>query len=306
MQRAFITGASGQVGRALVEACRARGIEALGMDRSNLDVTDADAVRRAIEAARPDCVFHCAAATKVDRCETEVAWAEALNAEAPRYVAQAAASVSALLLHYSTDFVFDGRLGRAYVETDQVQPLSVYGATKLRGEHAVEAAGLDAWLVVRTQWVYGPAGRCFPAAILERARSGQPLRVVDDQRGAPTTSLDLADASLDLALAVSSGKAPNGYYHAAARGEATWYDFARAVLDATGLQETGIARTSSEELGLPAARPAHSTLDCRKLETVLGRAMPTWQEGLERWLRAEQLAADQVAAGAQRRNGQLG
>ncbi|MCB9890283.1 MAG: dTDP-4-dehydrorhamnose reductase [Planctomycetes bacterium] len=293
--RVFVTGAGGQVGRALLDACAVRGFEAVGKGRSALDVTDANAVRSAIEQVRPDWVFHCAAATKVDRCESETAWARALNADAPGFVAEACASVGAGLVHYSTDFVFDGMKGQPYVETDAVAPLSVYGQTKLEGERVVERHGLDRWFVLRTQWVYGPQGRCFPAAILAKARAGEPLRVVDDQTGAPTTSLDLADASLDLVDACARGRAVSGCYHAAATGETTWYEFAREVLDRAGFEATEIAPISSAELALPARRPAHSTLDCGKLATVLGRSMPTWQVGLERWFRAEEHVRDEAA-----------
>lgn len=290
--RFFVTGSLGQVGRALIELARARGHDASGLDVDGLDVTDRDAVFAKLEEFRPDWVLHCAAATKVDSCESQQAFAEALNADAPRHVAEACKSIGAGMLHYSTDFIFDGLKGSPYVEDDPPAPVSVYGATKERGERAVVERGLERWLVVRTQWVYGPQGRCFPAAILARAHAGEPLRVVDDQTGSPTSSLDLAAASLDLIAAVESGVAASGVYHASASGETTWYDFARAVLDRAGFEDLEIERTTSASLALPANRPTYSTLDCAKLESAIGRQMPSWQSGLDGWFEAERVAAN--------------
>lgn len=293
--RFYVTGAAGQVGRALLDLARARGHEAIGHDYDVLDVTKRDDVFAMLTEQRPDWVLHCAAATKVDSCESETEWAEALNADAAAYVAEACASIGASLLHYSTDFIFDGSKGSPYVEDDVPAPVSVYGATKARGEAAVRDA-LDAHLILRTQWVYAPGGRCFPAAILARARSGEPLKVVEDQTGSPTLSFDLAEASLDLIDRVVAGAAAPGTYHASCAGETTWYDFARAILDRAGMRELEVARIKSAELALPAARPEYSTLDCSKLEAAIGRSMPTWQTGLERWFAAEE--ADAAAATA--------
>ena len=288
--RLLVTGAGGQVGRALVEFATARGDELRGLDRAALDVCDAAAIGAALEDFRPDWVLHCAAATKVDLCESEIDWAEGLNARAPAALAAACKALEIGFLQYSTDFVFDGLKGRPYVEDDACRPLSVYGASKLRGEQVVRAAGLARWLIVRTQWVYGPQGRCFPAAILDRARSGQALRVVDDQIGSPTLSLDLAEASLDLLAAFEAGRAESGIYHASASGELSWWSFAREILDAAGFEELEIERCKGASLALPAKRPGYSTLDCAKLEAVIGRKMPSYAQGLERWLEAEGLS----------------
>ncbi len=282
----LITGAAGQLGRALAAQATLRGCEVIACDRAALDIGDKDAILRVLARHRPDWVLHCAAATKVDRCESEVEAAERINGEAPGWVALACAELGAGLVHYSTDFVFDGRKTTPYVETDPIHPLSVYGRTKAAGEAAVASVGHKRALVLRTQWVYGPGGRCFPAAILERARSGQPLSVVDDQVGSPTMTLDLAAMSLDLCARHDAGEAAAGIYHAANDGIMTWYDFARTVLDRTGFEHVKIRRIDSLSLGLPAERPAYSALDTSKLSKALQRALPTVQDGLVRYLRA--------------------
>ena len=285
--RLLVTGGRGQLARALAERGVARGLTVRALGSAELDIRDRAAIEAAMLAIRPDWVLHCAAATKVDRCESEVEWAHAVNEQGAANVAAACRQHGARLLHYSTDFVFDGAKSSPYVESDATAPLSVYGRSKLAGEERVLAVeGLDA-VVVRTQWVYGPGGRCFPAAILERAKTGQSLRVVDDQTGCPTMTLDLAEASLDLVDAVTRARAEPGVYHASNRGPQTWWDFATAVLAASGFGEVDVARISSDELDLPAARPPYSVLDCAKIEAAIGRSMPSVESGLETWLERE-------------------
>ena len=279
----FITGSLGQVGRALLEDGAQRGHDCVGFDLPELDVTDASAMAEAIAREKPDWVFHCAAATKVDTCETEQDWARILNGEAPGYVAAACKAVGAGLVHFSTDFIFDGSKGAHYVEDDEPAPLSVYGSTKLLGEERVASAGLERWHVLRTQWVYGPIGRNFPAAILARAESGQPLKVVDDQVGQPTYAPHLAAMGLDLI----EKSAPAGVYHSANVGEMSWHDFACEVLKSSGHGELEVARCSSEELAQPATRPKYSVLDTSKLRAALGRELPTVQDGLRAYFAAK-------------------
>ncbi len=289
----LITGGLGQVGRALLELCQGRGIEAEGFDLPELDVTDEAAMTALLLEKRPSWVFHCAAATKVDTCETEHAWADRVNGEAPGIVARACKKVGAGLVHYSTDFVFDGKKGSPYVEADPVHPLSVYGSSKRLGEERVFEAGLESWFILRTQWVYGPLGRNFPAAILARAEKGEPLRVVDDQVGAPTYSYDLAEASLDLVERheeegdATASVAASGLYHAANGGHMSWYDFAGLILAKAGHSEIEIERISSGELDLPAERPAYSVLDTSKLRTAIGRDLPGIDAGLDRYFAAQ-------------------
>ena len=283
-----MTGAGGQLGRCLVERLRdhPRFALAAACDRSALDITDEKAVRRSIEDAAggpPDVVANAAAMTQVDRCETEPEAAERANALAPGWLAASARAVGARLVHLSTDYVFDGCGTRPYREDDATGPRSVYGRSKLEGERRVRAACPDA-LVVRTAWVFGP-GRNFVRAILAAAararRGGPPLRVVDDQRGSPTYAGHLADAL----LALVEGEA-RGLYHVANSGVASWWELARAAVDASGHPELPIEKVTTDQFPRPAPRPAWSVLDLGKAERA-GIRMPDWREGLRAYLESD-------------------
>jgi dTDP-4-dehydrorhamnose reductase len=281
-----VTGAGGQLGRCLVERLRAhpRHVLAAAPDRGALDVTDREAVRRAVlEAAGgpPSVVVNAAAMTHVDRCEADPEAAQRANALAPGWLAEASLEVGAAFVQVSTDYVFDGRGQRPYREDDPTGPRSVYGRTKLEGEQRARAAH-PGTLVVRTAWVFGP-GRNFVRTILEaagRARRGEgpPLRVVDDQRGSPTWAGHLADALLALVEADAGG-----IYHVANSGSATWWDLARAAVDAWGHPELPIEKVTTAEFPRPAPRPAWSVLDLGKAERA-GVRMPSWPEGLHAYL----------------------
>lgn len=282
----LITGAGGQLGRCLVERLRARRMLAGAPDRAELDVTDRDAVRRAILAAPggpPAVVVNTAAMTHVDRCEAEPEAAQLANALAPGWLAEASCEAGAAFVTLSTDYVFDGTAQRPYREDDPTGPRSVYGRTKLEGEERARAAHPEA-LVVRTAWVFGP-GRNFVRTILEAAAraqrgEGPPLRVVDDQRGSPTWAGHLADALLAL---VERGA--TGIYHVANSGSATWWELARAAVDAWGHPELPIEKVTTAEFPRPAPRPAWSVLDLGKAERA-GLRMPGWPEGLRAYLAA--------------------
>lgn len=288
VRRWLVTGAGGQVGRCLVARLRARPgaqlVAALG--RAELDVTDPEAVRRALAEAPggpPDVVANAAAMTHVDRCESEPDAAWRANAEAPGHLAAACRALGARLVHLSTDYVFDGRASRPYREDDPTGPRSVYGRSKLEGEARVLATCSDA-LVVRTAWVFGP-GRNFVATILGAAAQalagGPALRVVDDQRGSPTWAGHLADGILALVEADA-----RGVYHLANSGSATWWELARAAVDAWGHPELPIAKTTTDAFPRPAPRPAWSVLDLARAE-ALGVHMPPWREGLRAYLESE-------------------
>jgi dTDP-4-dehydrorhamnose reductase len=283
-RRWLVTGAGGQLGRCLVERLRAQDALVAAPDRHALDVTDREAVRRAVLGAPggpPSVVVNAAAMTQVDRCESEPEAAQRANALAPGWLAEATREAGAAFVHVSTDYVFDGTARRPYREDDPTGPRSVYGRTKLEGEERVRAGHPDA-LVVRTAWVFGP-GRNFVRTILdaaERARRGEgpPLRVVDDQRGSPTWAGHLADALLALVE-----RDARGTYHAANSGSATWWELARAAVDAWGHPELPIEKVTSAEFPRPAPRPAWSVLDLGKAERA-GVRTPDWREGLRAYL----------------------
>ncbi len=279
----LVTGAGGQLGRALL-ALAGDGAALVGASHTELPVEDRQAIDACLDRHRPRFVLHCGAWTDVDGCEADPARAERVNAEGTANLASACAARGIGLVYVSTDFVFDGRATTPYPEDAPTAPLSAYGRSKLHGEQAVLSHGRDDFYVVRTSWVFGPGGKNFPKAILARARSGQPLAVVTDQRGRPTYAPDLAQALLDLC---ASG-APGGVYHAANTGDCTWHEFAVAILAAAGLGHVPVDMMIAATLARPAARPAYSVLGTDKLDRVRGCAMPDYHSAIERYLQAEQ------------------
>ena len=278
----LVTGAEGQLGRVTVEDIESRGIEVLSTDIPELPVEDMDLVQAFFREHQPTHVLHCGAMTDVDGCELDPDLANTINGVGTGNVAAAAEQVGAVLLYVSTDFVFDGRSQRPYRHDDPPAPVSAYGASKLAGEQAVLSAQAPGCYVARTSWAFGPGGRNFPAAILERARSGQPLRVVSDQVGCPSMTRDLAVAMVDLVL---SGATP-GIYHMANEGSCSWHQFACEILEAAGIQAE-VGTMTSSELNRPARRPAYSVLDCSRLAEVRGRTLPSYKDALLRYLEEE-------------------
>jgi dTDP-4-dehydrorhamnose reductase len=239
-------------------------------------------------------IVNAAAYTAVDRAESEPGLAQAVNAVAPGILAAEAKALDALLIHFSTDYVFDGTKRTPYVEDDATAPLGVYGRTKLEGERAVAQSGC-AHLTLRTAWVYGPAGKNFMLTMLRVAEKGTPLRVVGDQRGAPTTSLQIARAVRALleggsgtidSRSVSRLKDSSGLYHATAGGETTWHGFATAIFEERARHSNGaftapsVAAITTAEYPTPAKRPAYSVLSNAKLERTFGVHLGDWREGL--------------------------
>jgi dTDP-4-dehydrorhamnose reductase len=210
----------------------------------------------------------------VDKAESERDLAFAINATAPRVLAEEAKRIGALLVHYSTDYVFDGEKASPYVEDDPTHPLSVYGASKLAGEQAIARSGCR-HLTLRTSWVYGPRGRNFYLTMLRLAKERPELKVVDDQVGAPTSSLEIARATAALLA-----KGAQGLYHMAAAGETSWCGFARAILKRAGLA-TPVAAIRTEDYPTPAKRPRNSRLDCSKLRRETGVALSGWEAALD-------------------------
>jgi dTDP-4-dehydrorhamnose reductase len=274
--RAIVLGAAGQLGRELV-ALLGDGVAWAG-DRAEIDVTDGAATAALVSRVRPEVVFNCAAWNRVDAAEAEPAAAIAVNAVAPGLLARACREVGALLVHYSTDYVFDGAASRPYGEEDTPGPLSVYGASKLAGEHLVAAAGGE-HLVVRTSGVLGRGGSAqkggsFVERIVARARAGEALRVVCDQVFAPTCAPELARASLALV-----GAGARRLFHVTNAGSCSWHDLACAALALAGL-DVPVERITSAELALPARRPACSVLSCRKYLELGLPPLRHWRDAL--------------------------
>jgi dTDP-4-dehydrorhamnose reductase len=271
--------------------------EVVAPTREQLDLGDADSIRRVMREVRPRWVVNPAAYTAVDKAESEPELAFAINAAAPQILAEEALRIGAAVIHYSTDYVFDGTKATAYVETDAVAPVNVYGASKLAGEQALAASGVP-YLVFRTSWVYGATGKNFVRSMLRFAREREHLKIVADQHGGPTWSFELARMTahvigqLEAAAAKSGGSIVepvvpvSGIYHATGSGETTWCGFAaQAIAELQKLEPEAKLATveaiTTAEYPTPAKRPLNSRLDCGKLERVFGWRMPEWQASLE-------------------------
>ena len=287
----LVTGVSGQVGHDLVRTLSPLG-EVIGLDRAGLDLTSPSEITRVVREIAPNLIFNPAAYTAVDRAESEPDLAMQVNGVAPGVLGTEAARLGAWLVHYSTDYVFDGSLPRPYREDDPTAPVSVYGRSKLAGEQAVAASGCQ-HLILRTSWVYSLRGRNFLTTMLRLAREREELRVVDDQVGAPTTSAALADAGADIARMLARGTSPTqGVYHATCGGSVSWCGFARALMTrlpqiAHALGEPAPASVprvvpiTTADYPTPAARPANSRLDGSRLAHELGIRLPDWEAALD-------------------------
>jgi dTDP-4-dehydrorhamnose reductase len=278
----LLTGRNGQVGWELERTLPALG-EVVATDRSTLDLALPDSIRHAVREAKPDLIVNAAAYTAVDKAESEPELAMRINGEAPGVLAEEAKRLGALLVHYSTDYVFDGEKASPYVETDPLNPLSAYGRSKQAGEQAVRAAGGD-HLTLRTSWVYAGRGRNFLLTMLRLAREGKPLRVVADQHGAPTSSRMLAAATTQAIPKLLADRSLGGLYHMTAAGSTTWHGFAVAAFRQAGLSANPAA-IRTDEYPTPARRPRNSLLDNSKLAARLGLRLPDWEQGLREVLR---------------------
>jgi len=274
--RILLTGSKGQVGSALAAALAPLG-ELSAFDRQGLDLQDLNSIGPRIKKINPDIIVNAAAYTAVDRAEQEKDLAFAVNSHAVRELAREARSLDALLVHFSTDYVFDGEKSTPYVETDAPNPLNVYGRSKLQGERAIAASGCRHF-IFRTGWVYAPAGRNFVNAILAAAKTKPELCVVNDQRGAPTSAAAIAEAVARILADASLRRKPDGIYHLTAAGETTWYGFAQEILKSAGL-EVRVVPVSSAEYGAAAPRLKNSLLDNAKLQATFGVALASWRSG---------------------------
>lgn len=287
--RILLTGKNGQVGFELQRALSVLG-EVVAVGQAECDLADATAVRALVAKVRPDVIVNPAAYTAVDKAESEQALARAINAEAPRVLGEEAEGLGALVVHYSTDYVFDGILDRPYVESDIANPQGVYGLTKRDGELALEAV-TPRHVILRTSWVVGAHGANFAKTMLRLAAERDTLRVVADQWGAPTSAALLADVTAHVVRQWQRQEKetfPYGLYHCAAGGETNWCDYARFVVAAAvragrslKMDPESIQAISTADYPLPAKRPANSRLECTRFKQTFGLELPHWQLGLQ-------------------------
>ncbi|WP_318826532.1 dTDP-4-dehydrorhamnose reductase [Burkholderia cepacia] len=287
----FVTGVNGQVGFELLRSLQGLG-RVVACDRMMLDLSDLDRVRGIVRELKPSIIVNPAAYTAVDKAETDVDAARRLNVDVPRVFAEEAARSGATLIHYSTDYVFDGTKEGAYAETDPTNPQNIYGLTKREGEEAIAATGC-AHLVLRTSWVYGRRGKNFLLTMLKLADERPELRVVADQIGAPTWSNTIAASTAHIvAQGLASRDAEwwrgrSGTYHLAAGGETSWCGFAQAIFSITkNGAGPAVIPIPASEYPVPAARPGNSRLSTRKIGETFGLYLPTWDEALRLCLAA--------------------
>ena len=292
--KVLLLGKNGQVGWELQRSLAPLG-ELVALDRQGApglvgDVSDLDGLAATVRALRPQLIVNAAAHTAVDKAESEPDLARRLNAEAPAVLAREAAACGALLVHYSTDYVFDGSGERPWREDDATGPLGVYGRTKLEGEQAIAASGCR-HLILRTSWVYAARGGNFAKTMLRLARERERLTVIDDQWGAPTGAELIADVTAQAAARLRQAPGKAGLYHLAAAGATTWFEYAKYVLaeaqraqPAIEMKVTEVTPIATRDYPTPARRPHNSRLDCTRLQAAFDLRLPPWQDGVRRML----------------------
>lgn len=282
--RIMLIGKNGQVGWELQHTLAPLG-EVAALDRQQLDLSDPKQIRERVREIKPNLIVNAAAYTAVDKAENDRGLAMAINGNAPGILAEEAKRIGAAVVHYSTDYVFDGTKITPYTEEDAPNPINEYGRTKLAGEQAVQASGTP-YIIVRTSWVYGMRGNNFLLTILRLAREREELKIVNDQTGAPTWSRAIAEATGNI---LSGGQehlcATSGIYHMTASGSATWYEFAKAIvkLDPNAREQIckHIKSIPSVEYPTPARRPTYSLLSNSKLKDVFGYVLNDWEQELK-------------------------
>jgi dTDP-4-dehydrorhamnose reductase len=319
MKKVLITGSKGMLGRALIRSLDGHdSVQAIGTDllseEHKLDITDANQVSGFIKGIMPDIIIHAAAYTDVDGCEQHPERAYAVNAEGTKNIAQAAKDVNAFMIHISTDYVFDGEKTSPYIETDKTSPINIYGESKLLAERAIKDT-MDNYLIIRTSWLFGKGGKNFVDSIIQKVEAGEKLTVVDDQKGSPTYTTDLAIAICKLldssALRPQNDNTCNSkgainpchsegvcrrqtteeskhatpkILHVTNSGSCTWYEFAKEILRIKNIENIKIKPIKSDEISLPAKRPAMSVLDNAEYAKITGKALPPWQDALHRYV----------------------
>ena len=283
--RILLTGRDGQVGGELQQSLAHLG-DVIAVNRSQMDLSSADSIRTCIRSAQPNIIVNAAAYTAVDKAESEPELAQHINGEALSIMAEEARTLGAAILHYSTDYVFDGTKAAPYLEDDATNPLGAYGKTKLAGEQALSNAGIP-YIVLRTSWVYGSRGKNFLRTILKLAEEKPELRIVADQIGAPTWSRDIATATAKILDQWGNDSTPrySGIYHLTGAGETSWYGFAAEALRQSALTHPGktwarLTPIPTSEYPTPAARPKNSRLNCSKLAQTFGIQLPDWRDSL--------------------------
>jgi dTDP-4-dehydrorhamnose reductase len=274
----LITGGKGMLANAFARLFPQRGVAPMLLGRDRLDITNVINVQNVLRDVRPTLVINCAAYTKVDQAEKEFDLARRVNALGPTLLAATCEKQGAMLVHFSTDYVFDGTLRRPLRPDDPVGPQSAYGRSKLCGEQVIAESKTTNWLIVRTAWLYGRGGPNFVQTMVNAGRAGRPLTVVNDQVGSPTYTLDLAQATLELI-----DRGASGIFHVSNSGQTTWYDFAAAIFEEFGLRPQLSAILSAQwKASRPdsAPRPAYSVLDLSATERLLGRPMRPWRDAL--------------------------
>lgn len=286
----LLTGSNGQVGYELERSLQACG-EVVALDRSRMDLADLDQVRDVVRAVRPALIVNAAAYTAVDQAEREPELAMRINGEAPGVMAEEARKLGAAMIHYSTDYVFDGSKAGAYTEEDPTAPANVYGRTKLAGEQAVQSTGIP-HLIFRTSWVYGMRGKNFLLTVRRLAEERDELRIVADQHGAPTWCRTIADTTAQAVARLQNGETgvgldqnrwheKSGVYHLAAQGQTTWHGFAQTIVaHRSSPRRPTVTPISTQDYPLPAKRPANSVLSCERLIRTFCR-LPKWDGALQ-------------------------
>lgn len=275
--KVLVTGVKGQLGYDVVNELEKRGLEAVGVDIDEMDITDAVSVDKVIKETSPDAVIHCAAYTAVDAAEDNVELCRKVNADGTANIAKVCKELDIKMMYISTDYVFDGQGERPWEPDDERHPLNVYGQTKYEGEVAVTDA-LDKFFIVRIAWVFGVNGKNFIKAILNKAETVDTLTVVNDQFGSPTYTFDLAKLLVDM---IQSDK--YGFYHATNEGICTWYEFACEIIRQAGLN-TKVLPVSADQYPAKAKRPTNSRMSKEKLTENGFEKLPAWQDALKRYL----------------------
>lgn len=293
-KKILLTGINGQVGHVLNRLLSSTlwqdgSTTLIGLDRSSLDLTDESQIRQIVQEIKPDLIINPAAYTAVDKAESEPELAYAINATAPRILAEEAAVIGAGLIHFSTDYVYSGKKTGTYIEDDATQPLSVYGKSKLAGEDAIRAVGLS-HLIFRTSWVYSAYGKNFMKTILRLAGEREELRIVADQYGAPTSSQNIAEAILTVINTWPENQGRQGIYHLVNSGSTTWHGFAKSIVEEyqhlqplknwNPLMVRNILPITTQEYPTPAVRPTNSSLDTGKLKRDFSVQLPDWRVAL--------------------------